>query len=90
MQPTRRSYPKSFKAQVIQECAQPGASIASVALGHSLNANLVHKWIRLQAQKSLRSHLHLFRYPCRWPGQTPIPHRRISALKYSTRAAPSK
>lgn len=51
MQPTRRSYSKSFKAQVIQECAQPGASIASVALSHSLNANLVHKWIRLQAQK---------------------------------------
>ncbi|MNF69311.1 Transposase [compost metagenome] len=52
MQPTRRSYSKSFKAQVIQECAQPGASIASIALGHSLNANLVHKWIRVQAQKS--------------------------------------
>ena len=52
MQPTRSSYSKSFKAQVIQECAQPGASIASVALSHSLNANLVHKWIRLQTQKS--------------------------------------
>jgi transposase-like protein len=52
MQPTRRSYSKSFKAQVIQECAQPGASIASIALGHSLNANLVHKWIRVQAQKN--------------------------------------
>ncbi|WP_459200242.1 transposase, partial [Pseudomonas tremae] len=52
MQPTRRSYSKSFKAQVIKECAQPGASIASVALSHSLNANLVHKWIRLQTQKS--------------------------------------
>ncbi|WP_426119944.1 IS66-like element accessory protein TnpA [Pseudomonas sp. DSP3-2-2] len=52
MQPTRRSYSKSFKTQVIQECIQPGASIASVALSHSLNANLVHKWIRVQAQKS--------------------------------------
>ncbi|UZS74104.1 IS66-like element accessory protein TnpA [Pseudomonas syringae] len=52
MQPQRRSYSKSFKAQVIQECAQPGASIASIALSHSLNANLVHKWIRLQAQKN--------------------------------------
>jgi hypothetical protein len=40
MQPTRRSYSKSFKAQVIQECAQPDASIASVTLSHSLNANL--------------------------------------------------
>ncbi|RMM50647.1 hypothetical protein ALQ76_00789 [Pseudomonas syringae pv. atrofaciens] len=47
MQPTRRSYSKSFKAQVIQECAQPGALIASIALSHSLNVNLVHKWIRL-------------------------------------------
>jgi transposase-like protein len=52
MQPQRRSYSKSFKAQVIQECAQPGASIASIALSHSLNANLVHKWIRVQVQKS--------------------------------------
>jgi len=52
MQPTRRSYPNSFKFQVIQECAQPGASIASIALSHNLNANLVHKWIRLQAHKS--------------------------------------
>nr|WP_256352225.1 transposase [Pseudomonas gingeri] len=41
MQSQRRSYSKFFKAQVIQECAQPGASIASVALSHSLNANLV-------------------------------------------------
>ncbi|WP_237881475.1 transposase [Pseudomonas sp. PGPR40] len=52
MQPQRRSYSKSFKAQVIQECAQPSASIASIALSHSLNANLVHKWIRVQTQKS--------------------------------------
>jgi len=52
MQPQRRSYSKSFKAQVIQACAQPDSSIASIALSHSLNANLVHKWIRMQAQKS--------------------------------------
>ncbi|WP_243787261.1 transposase [Pseudomonas amygdali] len=51
IQPTRRSYSKSFKAQVIQECARPGVSIASIELSHSLNANLVHRWIRVQAQK---------------------------------------
>ncbi|MCO4022177.1 transposase, partial [Pseudomonas aeruginosa] len=34
MQPQRRSYSRSFKAQVIQECAQPGASIANFALSH--------------------------------------------------------
>jgi transposase-like protein len=53
MQPPRRSYSKSFKIQVIEECAQPGASIASVALSHGINANLVHKWIRLQSQASV-------------------------------------
>ncbi|RMN82389.1 hypothetical protein ALQ53_01724 [Pseudomonas cannabina] len=50
MQQTRRSCSKSFKLQVIQECAQSGVSIASIAL--NLNANLVYKLIRLQAQKS--------------------------------------
>ena len=53
MQPQRRSYSKSFKAQVVQECAQPGASIASVAQKHSLNANLVHKWIRVLTNKTM-------------------------------------
>lgn len=53
MQPQRRSYSKSFKAKVIKECSEPGVSIASVALSHNLNANLVHKWIRLQSQKPL-------------------------------------
>jgi transposase len=43
-----RSYSISFKAQVVEECAQPGASVAGVALSHGLNANLVHKWIRHQ------------------------------------------
>ncbi|MBD8239806.1 transposase [Pseudomonas fluorescens] len=41
----RTSYPKPFKAQVVQECLQPGVSIASVALRHGINANLVRKWI---------------------------------------------
>ncbi|MEE3917665.1 MULTISPECIES: IS66-like element accessory protein TnpA [Pseudomonas] len=49
----RRSYSKSFKAQVIAECAQPDTSIANVAFTHNLNANLVHKWIRVHAQKNL-------------------------------------
>lgn len=41
----RTSYPKLFKAQVVQECLLPDASIASVALRHRINTNLVRKWI---------------------------------------------
>ncbi|WP_080399294.1 transposase [Pseudomonas syringae] len=43
----RHSYTKIFKAQVVQECLQSEAFIASVALGHGINANLVRKWIPL-------------------------------------------
>ncbi|WP_072094533.1 transposase, partial [Klebsiella pneumoniae] len=32
--------------------SEPGASIANIALGYSLNANLDHKWIRLPTQKT--------------------------------------
>ena len=43
----RSSYPKSFKAQFVQECLQPGASISSVAIGHGINANVIRKWLPL-------------------------------------------
>lgn len=42
------AHPAQLRAQVLAECSQPGASVARVALGHGLNANLVHKWRRDQ------------------------------------------
>ncbi|NPZ83583.1 transposase [Pseudomonas aeruginosa] len=39
----RSSYPKSFKAQVVQKCLQAGASISSVAISHGINANVIRK-----------------------------------------------
>ena len=44
--PRRREYSKTFKAQVVAACAQPGASVGGVALSHGLHANMVHRWIR--------------------------------------------
>jgi transposase len=46
-QSTRRRHGAALKAQVLAECAQPHASVASIAMAHGLNANLVHKWRRL-------------------------------------------
>jgi len=43
----RRRHSADLKAQVLAECAQPGASVAGVALSHGINANVVHKWRRL-------------------------------------------
>ena len=41
----RRWYTDQFKASVVEQCARSGVSVAKVALGHGLNANLVRKWI---------------------------------------------
>jgi transposase len=89
MQPERRSYSKSFKAQVIQECAQPGASITNVALSHSLNANLVHKWIRVQTQKAMALQPAFIPLPLQ-PEQIRRLRYRLSVSKSHIRAAPSK
>ncbi len=43
----RRTYSTEFKQKIVQDCKLQGVSIASVALQHGLNANLVSKWIRL-------------------------------------------
>jgi transposase-like protein len=83
MQPKRRSYTKTFKAQVIQECAQPDASIASVAQRHGINANVLHKWIRLQSRQDLT--MQSVFVPLKW--QPPPPQSSLS--KFPTHVAPS-
>ena len=35
MPPQRRTYSKSFKAQVIQECSEPGASIEKIIVSNA-------------------------------------------------------
>jgi transposase len=44
---TRRRYGAELKQQILAECAEPGASVASIAMTHGINANVVHKWRRL-------------------------------------------
>jgi transposase-like protein len=55
----RRRYPPAFKAQVLRECEQSGASIAGVALRHGLNPNLVHKWRKARSASAPSSFLQL-------------------------------
>jgi transposase-like protein len=49
----RSSYPKPFKAQVVQECLQPGATISSVAIHHGINANVIRKWLPTYRDQSV-------------------------------------
>ena len=41
----RRRHTPDFKASVIAQCMRPGVSVAAVALAHSLNANMLRKWV---------------------------------------------
>jgi transposase len=42
----RRQHEKSFKAELVEQCLAPGASVAAVALSGGINANLLFKWRR--------------------------------------------
>jgi len=43
--PSRRVHSAEFKARVLAECRQPGASVSAVAIAHGLNTNVVRKWL---------------------------------------------
>lgn len=36
-----------MKAQVVAQCAEFGASVAKIALANGINANVVHRWLKL-------------------------------------------
>lgn len=44
----RREYSADFKALVLSQTRDPGASVAGVALSHGLHPNMVHRWLREQ------------------------------------------
>ncbi|EGK12074.1 transposase [Psychrobacter sanguinis] len=44
--PKRRAYSAEFKALLVKEATDSGRSIASIALEHGINQNLLHNWKR--------------------------------------------
>jgi transposase len=55
--PKRREYSQEFKVSALEQCGQPGASLACVAVGHGINPNMVHRWIREVRQRQVLSNL---------------------------------
>jgi transposase len=52
----RSVYSRAGKRALIAACAQPGASVAAIAMAHGVNANLMRKWIaRDQAKRAPRA-----------------------------------
>jgi transposase len=45
-EPARRQHDRSFKANLVEQSLQPGASVAVIARHNGINANLLFKWRR--------------------------------------------
>lgn len=43
----RRRHSAELRAQVVGQCAAPGASVTQVARAHGLNPSLVYEWCKL-------------------------------------------
>jgi transposase-like protein len=54
MRRTKRTYSAETKAELLAACNAPGASIAAVASANSMNANVLHRWLK-ESSKSRQS-----------------------------------
>tara|TARA_R110001592_G_scaffold10767_1_gene54900 strand:- start:2385 stop:2762 length:378 start_codon:yes stop_codon:yes gene_type:complete len=41
----RRRFSREFKAEIVAQCQEPGASVSRISLDNGLNANMVRRWI---------------------------------------------
>ena len=52
-EPARRQHDRSFKANLVEQSLQPGASVAVIARHNGINANLLFKWRRDHGRKAI-------------------------------------
>ena len=52
-EPARRQHDRSFKARLVEQSLQPGASVAVIARNNGINANLLFKWRRDHGRKAI-------------------------------------
>ena len=68
----RRLHSPEFKAMVVAACRKPGVSIASVALDHRLNANLVRRWVVTAERDGTANAIEVAAPPCAMPAFVPV------------------
>ena len=56
-EPARRQHDRSFKASLVEQSLQPGASVAVIARNNGINANLLFKWRRDHERKTIATSL---------------------------------
>lgn len=52
-EPARRHHDRAFKARLVEQSMQPGASVAAIAMDNGINANLLFKWRRDQRRATV-------------------------------------
>ena len=48
---SRRKHDEAFKRDLVERSLQPGASVAAIAQGNGINANLLFNWRRLSLRR---------------------------------------
>lgn len=43
--PARRTYSSQFKAEIVAQCLEGSISLASLAIDHGMNPNVLHRWV---------------------------------------------
>jgi transposase len=56
-EPARRQHGRSFKASLVEQSLQSGASVAVIARNNGINANLLFKWRRAHGRKTTATSL---------------------------------
>jgi transposase-like protein len=73
----RRRHSAEFKARVVEQCRQPGISMASVALANGINANLLRTWVGKSSGTAAVV------------ARTPLPSDAFVALPLTSETAPA-
>lgn len=45
LRPARRTYSPQFKAEMVAQCLEGSVALASLAIDHRMNPNVLHRWV---------------------------------------------
>ena len=79
----RRRFSREFKAGIVAQCRDPGASVSRIALCNGLNANMVRRWIR-EAQRADKTSATPGFVPVNLPAAPSAPSNQSVSDKRST------
>jgi transposase len=77
----RRRFSREFKAQIVAQCLEPGASVSRISLDNGLNANMVRRWIS-EARRAPKA-------PATTPGFVPVNLPTVASAQ-SNQSVPDK